>query len=82
MKKRLLYYFLILCTFMGLNFNIYNLYEGNTKDLLKLGLIGSGLLIYFIYTFYQKSSIISKEKSLKIIIYYVYWLLLFIFSNY
>ena len=67
MKKRLLYYFLILCTFMGLNFNIYNLYEGNTKDLLKLGLIGSGLLIYFIYTFYQKSSIISKKKSLKII---------------
>ena len=52
---------------MGLNFNIYNLYEGNTKDLLKLGLIGSGLLIYFIYTFYQKSSIISKKKSLKII---------------
>ena len=52
---------------MGLNFNIYNLYEGNTKDLLKLGLISSGLLIYFIYTFYQKSSIISKKKSLKII---------------
>ena len=52
---------------MGLGFNIYNLYEGETRDLLKLGLIGSVLLIYFIYKFYQKSTIIHKKKSLKVL---------------
>ena len=52
---------------MGLGFDIYNLYEGETRDLLKLGLIGSVLLIYFIYKFYQKSTIIHKKKSLKVL---------------
>ena len=52
---------------MGLGFNIYNLYEWETRDLLKLGLIGSVLLIYFIYKFYQKSTIIHKKKSLKVL---------------
>ena len=52
---------------MGLGFDIYNLYEGETRDLLKLGLIGSVLLIYFIYKFYQKSTIIPKKKSLKVL---------------
>ena len=52
---------------MGLGFDIYNLYEGETRDLLKLGLIGSVLLIYFIYRFYQKSTIIPKKKSLKVL---------------
>ena len=67
MKKKLFSYFLVLCTFMGLGFDIYNLYEGETRDLLKLGLIGSVLLIYFIYKFYQKSTIIPKKKSLKVL---------------
>ena len=67
MKKKLFSYFLVLCTFMGLGFDIYNLYEGETRDLLKLGLIGSVLLIYFIYKFYQKSTIIHKKKSLKVL---------------
>ena len=52
---------------MGLGFDIYNLYEGETRDLLKLGLIGSVLLIYFIYKFYQKSTIIHKKKFLKVL---------------
>ena len=52
---------------MGLGFDFYNLYEGETRDLLKLGLIGSVLLIYFIYKFYQKSTIIHKKKSLKVL---------------
>ena len=67
MKKKLFFWLLVLCTFMGLGFNIYNLYEGETRDLLKLGLIGSVLLIYFIYKFYQKSTIIPKKKSLKVL---------------
>ena len=67
MKKKLFFWLLVLCTFMGLGFNIYNLYEGETRDLLKLGLIGSVLLIYFIYKFYQKSTIIHKKKSLKVL---------------
>ena len=52
---------------MGLGFDIYNLYEGDTRNLLKLGLIGSVLLIFFIYKFYQKSTIIHKKKSLKVL---------------
>lgn len=67
MKKKLFFWLLVLCTFMGLGFDIYNLYEGETRDLLKLGLIGSVLLIYFIYKFYQKSTIIHKKKSLKVL---------------
>ncbi len=67
MKKKLFFWLLVLCTFMGLGFDIYNLYEGETRDLLKLGLIGSVLLIYFIYKFYQKSTIIPKKKSLKVL---------------
>ena len=67
MKKKLFFWLLVLCTFMGLGFNIYNLYEWETRDLLKLGLIGSVLLIYFIYKFYQKSTIIHKKKSLKVL---------------
>ena len=67
LKKKLLACFLVLCTFLAIDFNIYNLYEGDVKDLLKLGLIGSVLLIYFIYKFYQKSSIIPKKTSLKVL---------------
>ena len=67
MKKKLFFWLLVLCTFMGLGFDFYNLYEGETRDLLKLGLIGSVLLIYFIYKFYQKSTIIHKKKSLKVL---------------
>ena len=67
MKKKLFFWLLVLCTFMGLGFDIYNLYEGETRDLLKLGLIGSVLLIYFIYKFYQKSTIIHKKKFLKVL---------------
>ena len=67
MKKKLFFWLLVLCTFMGLGFDIYNLYEGETRDLLKLRLIGSVLLIYFIYKFYQKSTIIPKKKSLKVL---------------
>ena len=67
MKKKLFFWLLVLCTFMGIGFDIYNLYEGETRDLLKLGLIGSVLLIYFIYKFYQKSTIIHKKKSLKVL---------------
>ncbi len=67
MKKKLFSYLLVLCTFMALGFNIYNLYNGDTKNLFKLGLIGSVLLIYFIYKFYHKATIISKKKSLKVL---------------
>ena len=52
---------------MALGFNIYNLYEGDTRNLFKLGILGSVLLIYFIFKFYQKSSIIKKKKSLKVL---------------
>lgn len=67
LKKKILSYFLVLCTFVSLGFDIYNLYLGETKDLLKLGLLGSVILIFFIYKFYQKSTIISKKVSIKIL---------------
>ncbi len=52
---------------MGLNFNIYNLYLGEEKELLKLGLLGSVLLFYFIYKFYQKNTFIRHKKSIKVL---------------
>ena len=65
--QKLKQYLLVLCTFMAIGFNIYNLYEGDTRNLFKLGILGSVLLIYFIFKFYQKSSIIKKKKSLKVL---------------
>lgn len=67
MKKKILFYFLVICTFLAIDFNIYNLYLGETRELLKLGLVGSVLLFYFIYVFLKKSTIISKKKSLKVL---------------
>ena len=67
MKKRLLFYFLVICSFLAIDFNIYNLYLKETKDLLKLGLIGSVLLLYFIFKFLKKDNIIHKKKSIKVL---------------
>ena len=67
MKKRLLFYFLVICSFLAIDFNIYNLYLGETRELLKLGLIGSVLLLYFIFKFLKKDNIIHKKKSIKVL---------------
>ena len=67
MKKKILFYFLVICTFLAIDFNIYNLYLGETRELFKLGLVGSVLLFYFVYVFFKKSTIISKKKSLKVL---------------
>ena len=65
--KKILFWFLLICAFLAIDFNIYNLYLGETKELFKLGLVGSVLLFYFLYVFLKKSTIISKKKSIKVL---------------
>ena len=67
MKKNIIFYFLLICSFLATNFNIYNLYLGETKNLFRLGLIGSILLLYFIYKFIKNSTIIHQKKSIKVL---------------
>lgn len=67
MKKNIIFYFLLICSFLAINFNIYNLYLGETKNLFRLGLIGSVLLLYFIYKFIKNSTIIHQKKSIKVL---------------
>lgn len=67
MKKNIIFYFLLICSFLATNFNIYNLYLGETKNLFRLGLIGSVLLLYFIYKFIKNSTIIHQKKSIKVL---------------
>ena len=67
MKKNIIFYFLLICSFLAINFNIYNLYLGETKNLFRLGLIGSILLLYFIYKFIKNSTIIHQKKSIKVL---------------
>lgn len=67
MKKNIIFYFLLICSFLATNFNIYNLYLGETKNLFRLGLIGSILLLYFIYKCIKNSTIIHQKKSIKVL---------------
>ena len=67
MKKNIIFYFLLICIFLALDFNIYNLYLGETKNLFRLGLIGSILLLYFIYKCIKNSTIIHQKKSIKVL---------------
>ena len=67
MKKNIIFYFLLICSFLAINFNIYNLYLGETKNLFRLGLIGSILLLYFIYKCIKNSTIIHQKKSIKVL---------------
>ena len=67
MKKNIIFYFLLICSFLALDFNIYNLYLGEAKNLFRLGLIGSVLLLYFIYKFIKNSTIIHQKKSIKVL---------------
>ena len=56
-----------ICTFMALSFNIYALYLKEYSSLLKVGLVGSLLLIFLIYSFYSKKKDNYKHYIISIL---------------
>ncbi len=64
--KKFKLFFLVLCTFISLNFDIYNLYLGEFKNLFKLGFLASTLLIYLLFKFYKNKKV-NHNKSICIL---------------
>ena len=67
-----------ICSFMALSFNSYGLYLKEYDSLLKLGIVGSLLLILMLYHFYTKK---ESKKHFVISILSGIFSFLMIFGN-